>query len=133
MKISTSQYAQALFALVNDSAEKKSSDVISKFAQTLVNNNDVFRIDKIISEFGRLWDKSHGNLEVEIISAHELDNKTVKTLENHIMKASGATELKIVKKIDKSILGGVVIKYGDQIFDAGLKSRLEKFREAMVA
>ncbi len=133
MKISTSQYAQALFTLIDDSSDEKSSDVISKFAQTLVNNNDVFRVDKIISEFGRLWDKSHGNLEVEIISAHELDEKTIKTLEDHIMKASGATELKIVKKIDKSILGGVVIKYGDQIFDAGLKSRLEKFREAMAA
>lgn len=133
MKISTNQYAQALFALVNDSSSKKSSGAVAKFAQLLVDNNDAFRADKIISEFSRLWDKSRGSLEVEIISAHELDNKTIKTLEEYIKKVSGATELKIIKKIDKSILGGVIIKYGDQIFDAGLKSRLEKFKEAMAA
>lgn len=133
MKISTNQYAQALFALVNDSSSKKSSGAVAKFAQLLVDNNDAFRADKIISEFSRLWDKSRGSIEVEIISAHELDGKTIKTLEEYIKKVSGAIELKIIKKIDKSILGGVIIKYGDRIFDAGLKSRLEKFKEAMAA
>lgn len=133
MKISTNQYAEALFALVNDTSTEKSKKAVSKFAKLLVDNHDVFRAEKIISEFSRLWDKSRGNLEVEIISAHDLDGKTIKTLEEYIKKVSGATELKIIKKIDKSILGGVVIKYGDKIFDAGLKSRLEKFKEAMAA
>lgn len=133
MKISTSQYAKALFTLVDGSSQEKSSELVSEFARMLVNNNDAFRIDKIISEFGCLWDKSHGNLDVEIISAHELDSATVKALESHIRKASGADELKITRKTDKSILGGVIIKYGDRIFDAGLKSRLEKFKEAMAA
>lgn len=133
MKISTNQYAEALFALVNDASTEKSKKAVSKFAKLLVDNHDVFRAEKIISEFSRLWDKSRGNLEVEIISTHDLDGKTIKTLEEYIKKVSGATELKIIKKIDKSILGGVVIKYGDKIFDAGLKSRLEKFKEAMAA
>lgn len=133
MKISTSQYAKALFALVDGSSRKKSKELASRFSRILVDNNDAFRIDKIISEFNGLWDKSRGNLNVEIISAHELDDATVKILENHIMKVSKAAELKITRKIDKSILGGVIIKYGDRIFDAGLKSRLEKFKEAMAA
>lgn len=133
MKISTSQYAKALFALVDGSSPEKSKELASRFSRILVDNNDAFRIDKIISEFNGLWDKSRGNLNVEIISAHELDDATVKILENHIMKVSKAAELKITRKIDKSILGGVIIKYGDRIFDAGLKSRLEKFKEAMAA
>lgn len=133
MKISDLQYAQALYSLLKDQPEQKKAVIIDNFAKFIVKNNDVFRLEKIEKEFGLLWDKENLLTEVEFLSAYELSDSSLKFLIGKVKEMTGAKDLKIIKKVDKSILGGVVIKYGDKIFDASLKSRLEKFKEAMSA
>ena len=86
-------------------------------------------MDKIISEFEKFWNKEFKIVQAEVGSFSPLGEKTAALLESYIKKASGAQEVSVDFQIDKSILGGTVIKYGDKIFDAGLKTRLEKLKE----
>jgi F-type H+-transporting ATPase subunit delta len=131
MKISAKQYAQALFELVKEEKRDKVTKIVTRFAQFLTDNNDAFKFVRINKEFCRLWDKEFSIVTAEIKSAHKLSQETEIILEKYIKTISGASSLAITKKIDEAVLGGVVIKYGDKIFDAGLKSRLEKIRAAI--
>lgn len=133
MKINTKQYAQALFSLVEGQTKEKSLKIIDNFARFLVKNNDAFRFEKIEKDFNILWDKENSILKVEIISANELPVESEALLINYIKEKLGVKEINIVRKLDKSILGGVIIKYGDKIFDAGLRSRLDKLKETISA
>ena len=36
------------------------------------------------------------------------------------------------KKIDKNILGGVIIRYGDKVVDGSLKTQLEDLKEKLI-
>lgn len=133
MKISNTQYAQVLFELTKNGAPKNNKKVIADFAKLLVARHDDFRFDKIISEFNKFWNKEFKIIDAEISSFSDLNKKTEDLLTSYIKKVSAAEEIKSTLKIDKNILGGVVIKYGDKIFDAGLKSRLEKLREKIIS
>lgn len=133
MKISDKQYAQALFELVKDEPEEKRKKTIIGFAKFLVNNHGVFKLSGITKEFDTLWDKEFGIIGAEISSFSILDKKTEKLLQEYIKKVSGAKEIDIKTKTDKGIMGGVVIKYGDKIFDACLRSRLEKLKEKIIS
>ncbi len=131
MKISARQYAQALFDLVSEESQKTATVMIKNFAQFLVKNNDAFKLKRIQEEFFQLWRQKFSVVRAEIKSAHPLKAATEASLEKYLKRISGATELELTKVIDQKIIGGVVVKYGDKIFDASLRSRLQKIKEAV--
>ena len=132
MKITNSQYAQTLLDLVRDGSEKERRLAILSFAKMLVERHDAYRLDKILSEFEQLFNKEFNIIKAEMNSFFPLNKETTKLLSDYIKKSATAEEIVMDFKTDKSILGGVVIKYGDKIFDAGLKSRLNKLKERII-
>lgn len=131
MKINSQQYALALFELVKDKKAKELEKIVANFAKLLTERNDDFKADKIALEFENLWYKDNLVVRAEIKSARALKPATVKVLAEKLRKISGAKELALSEKVEEDIIGGAVIKYGDKILDAGLKNRLQKFKEAL--
>ncbi len=146
MKISPKQYGEALYQAVKGlpaaclpdrqgKASKKDSEiktVIGNFVKVMAGNNNISKLDKIIEQFEKIWNREEGAVEAEIASARALDKKIVKLLNDYIAELSGVREVLLKQKIDKNILGGVVIKYGDRVLDGSLETKLKELREEMV-
>ena len=68
--------------------------------------------------------KAENKVEAEVISAFELSaqqtDELVKTLKNKL-----GCEVTLTTTVDESLIGGVVIKAGDTIIDASMKSQLD--------
>jgi len=65
----------------------------------------------------------------EVRSAVELDDDTVSRLEEKLSAAVGKrVRAKVV--VDPGVVGGVISKVGDMVFDGSVKSRLQDLREA---
>jgi ATP synthase F1 delta subunit len=131
MKITEKQYAASLYQSVKDKNKKEADVVIENFVKILIANNDVCKLNQIIEQFEKVWNKEEGIVEAEVISAKRLDNKIVKLLNGYIAKLSGAKKVETAERVDKNILGGVVIKYGDKILDGSLRTRLEDLKSQM--
>ncbi|MFH1661984.1 MAG: ATP synthase F1 subunit delta [Candidatus Falkowbacteria bacterium] len=131
MKITSKQYAQSLYQVVKEK-ECDVSDTVKKFIKILVSNNDISKADKIIEDFIKIWNKEEKIIEAEITSSRELDKEIVKSLNHYISELSGAKNIVLNKKINKNILGGVIIKYGDKIIDASLKMKLSELKNNLV-
>jgi len=131
MKIKPKQYAISLFESLEGKNKKETEEIIEKFVQVLVENNQASQIEKIISYFSNLWGKENGLVEAEIISSRKLDNKIVKLLNDYIVKLSDAKKVNIEEKVDPGIIGGVVIKYGDKIMDGSLKTEIRDFKRVI--
>lgn len=131
MKITSKQYAQALFELVEGKTEEELSSVLSNFVETLAAHNQITKIDGIINHFETLWNKENGIVNAEIISANKLDSSMIDILKDYITKNTNAKDIQLKTKVNKNILGGVVIKYGDTIFDASLKNRLQDLKHIL--
>ncbi len=132
MKVTIRQYAESLYESVVDKTADEIKSVIKKFVGILKENNDFLKIEKILNEFIKIWDRNHGVVEAEVTSARELDKDVLKLVKDYVEKLSGAKEVALTEKVDKSILGGVVIKYEDQVMDGSLKARIKELKENMI-
>ncbi len=49
----------------------------------------------------------------------------------YLSRETGREKIETVNKVDKNILGGIIVKYGDKVFDGSLRKKLEEFRGAI--
>jgi len=86
-----------------------------------------------ITDVGRLMiDKAAQSQKLtvaEVRSAIELDAATVARLEEKLAAATGK-RIKANVIVDPAIVGGLVAKVGDTVFDGSVRSRLQELREA---
>lgn len=130
MKFNSKQYATALLESLeeNNSQEK---EVAKKFALALISAGQVSRLKEILEIFEKIWNKKNNTIKAEISSANDLSAETVKALKEMIKEKSSGAKVEIDQKIDKSLLGGVVLHYGDKVLDLSLKNRLGKLKEEL--
>ncbi len=132
MKIKIKQYAMALCESLDGKSSAEVKPVIKKFVELLAEKKFLAKSSKIISEFEKIWNKNNGMVEFEAESANKLDKAAGRSLENYVALASGAKKAVMKEKIDKNILGGVIIKYGDKILDASLKTQLRELKNKLI-
>ncbi len=79
-----------------------------------------------------LYDKTNKLLPVLLTSAVELDAELVESLGRRIGEQTG-NEIQLSSKVDPEILGGIVLRVGNFILDASIKTRLEQLRREVAA
>lgn len=93
----------------------------------LLAKNRLGYIKKIISEFSKNFYTNNSILKVKATFTRDLTEEERKILQDNLERRTGKQiDLKI--KIDKTILGGGIIKIGDQIIDGSLKNELNKLK-----
>ena len=85
----------------------------------------IFRIRERLDE---LWAKEKGQLEVRLTSAVELDPEIVKRVRSEIERQTGQT-IELSSDVDEGIIGGLVLRVGNMVLDASLRSKLERLRK----
>jgi F-type H+-transporting ATPase subunit delta len=97
------------------------------FLQALIERHRMPAIYRIRTEFEVLYDKTNKLLPVKVTSAVELDAETVESLGRRIGEQTG-NEIELTSEVDPEILGGIVLRVGNFILDASIRTRLEKLR-----
>lgn len=100
------------------------------FIQVLAENGRIPLLPEVSSLFALFKANHEKTVEVEVLSAYELDqavqNKLAQTLSKKLDR-----EVSLQAAIDSSLLGGAVIRAGDTVIDLSVKGRLAKLAEAM--
>jgi F-type H+-transporting ATPase subunit delta len=125
-KLTSQQYAQALFEAVAETAPHDHDKVLDNFVKILAQNGDLGKYDEIDEEFRKLKLESHGIKEAEVTISRETEiNQTIIAELNKVV--SGKLEIK--QKIDESIIGGVVVRVDDTLIDASVKTQLSNLNQ----
>lgn len=85
---------------------------------------------KIASEYHTLLDEHFGREHVEVTVARPLDDDTLKTISERLSRVLGKEAVPHVRT-KPAILGGVVIRTGDTIYDGSVRRRLESMRRRL--
>ncbi len=131
MKISAKHYAQAVLEAVEQSDPKDQKKVLDNFVSVLAANNDVKLFDEISLEFEKLRLQHKDGQMAETFSKHELtrtESQMVVDELNKIVKK----DIKLRKKVDENLIGGVVIKADDQVIDASVNNWLKQLKERIM-
>ena len=98
------------------------------FLEALIERHRMPAIFRIRAEFERLWDEARKLLPVQITSAVALDAKTVQSIGERI-GTQVDRHVEISTAVDPDILGGIVLRVGNVILDASIRTRLEQLRK----
>ncbi|XP_065908357.1 ATP synthase subunit O, mitochondrial-like [Dysidea avara] len=115
-------------ALITDIMKKQnySSMTVNLFA-ALTENNRLNRIDSIVKTFNRIMSGQRGEVVCTITSAKVLTDKRAKAVENMLSNFVKKGEvLKIDRKVDPSLLGGLVIEIGDKFVDMSTATQIKR-------
>ena len=97
------------------------------FLEALIERHRMPAVFRIRTDYEALYDKTNKLLPVAVTSAVELDAKTIESLGRRIGEQTG-NEIELSSKVDPEILGGIVLRVGNLIMDASIRTRLEQLR-----
>lgn len=100
---------------------------VMNFLEALTERHRMPVIFRIRTDFEALYEKSNKLLPVTVTSAVELDAETVESLGKRIGEQTG-NEIELSSTVDPEILGGIVLRVGNFIMDASIRTRLEQLR-----
>ena len=86
--------------------------------------------DKVCEAYYSLYDESRGILRVEAITAVPMTKAQSDAIAAKLAATLGKT-IVVTNTVDKSILGGVKLRYSGVQLDGSVKTRLDKFDEAI--
>lgn len=128
MKISARQYALSLLELSREKTGAALDESLRRFCLLLAKNNDLNKEKQILAELSLLLAKEEGELEVEIVSARKLEDKSLAEAENYLKDKTKAKKVVFKESLDPSLLGGVVLRYEGRVLDASLKNVLAELK-----
>jgi F-type H+-transporting ATPase subunit delta len=114
-----------------DKAVTGATEAVRNFLDLLIEKHRmpvVFRIRRV---FDQLWEEAHHLLPIEITSAIELDPSIAERIGDEIGRQTGRT-VQLTSTVDPNVIGGIVLRVGNSILDASIRTRLENLRKQVV-
>jgi ATP synthase F1 delta subunit len=118
-------------------AEKKSGldralvdadPTFKNFLETLIERHRMPVIFRIRERYNTLWDKENKVLPVEVTTAVPLDDATVASIGDRIGRETG-NKIQLTRVVDPDVVGGMVLRVGNTVLDASIRSRLNQLRK----
>jgi len=118
---SAADHAKALNAIL----EKMGAQALTtKFVLLLAQKRRLFILIHVITAFESLLAKSRGETEAEVTAARALNDSEIAELKS-VLKSKLGKEPRLHSKIDPTLLGGLVVRVGDEVIDGSIAHRLD--------
>ena len=108
------------------------SDELVNFLELLAEKHRMPAIFRIRQRFDELWAEAKRRLEVTLTSAVELDKSVVDKVGEEVARQTDR-KIDLSSEVDPEILGGLVLRVGNMVLDASLRSKLEKLRKEVAS
>jgi len=85
----------------------------------------------IASYLRELADEERGVLRAVVTTAVELDAERLERVRQRIVDTTGRSRVELETRVDPAILGGMVVRIGDQMLDGSTRARLQELRSSL--
>jgi F-type H+-transporting ATPase subunit delta len=109
----------------------EADELVRNFLRLLSEKGRTGQLEEIHRELERLAAGAERRLDVELTTARELSDEDERRILEQIERASGRT-VEATRKVDPSLIGGVVLRAGSLRVDASVRGRLERLRNELV-
>lgn len=106
---------------------KESTD----FLRFLSDRGRMSLLAEVVRLFREDMDVRAGRIRVEVLTVDPLTPQLEASIQEAFAKATGKTVV-IDASIDTSLIGGLVARVGDRVYDASLRARLEDARNRLI-
>lgn len=125
-RVAKSQVESLMDGLMGGQAKNQQRN----FVRVLVDNQRLLLLPEIAAIFESLRAEAEKTVNVVVDSAFELTAAQQEKIMS-ALKARMGREIKLVCKVNKKLLGGVVIRAGDKVIDGSARTRLGEMANAL--
>ena len=111
-----------------DTALDDADETVENFLELLIENHRMPALFRVRRELDALWQDDNRLLPVQITSAVDLDDAVTSQIGDEIGRQTGR-KVELTSTVDPDILGGLVLRVGNSILDASIRTRLERLRK----
>jgi F-type H+-transporting ATPase subunit delta len=108
-------------------ARLKTSATVRQFCAVLIEHRRLGDFFAIRDEFERLVNEAGGRVQAQVRTASPLQKAQRSRLQRALSARTGK-EVQIEVEVDPSLIGGVVARVGDLVFDGSLRTQLDQLR-----
>jgi ATP synthase F1 delta subunit len=102
--------------------------VVENFLALLIENHRMPALFRVRRDLDQMWREVNKLLPVQITSAVELDTAVTQQIGDEIGRQTGRT-VELTSTVDPDVLGGLVVRVGNSVLDASIRTRLERLRK----
>ena len=96
----------------------------------LIANRRLAVLPQVVAAFVQLLAEQRGQQTAEVATAHPLTDVQRTQLAARLTEA-GYSNVKLVERVDPTLLGGLVVRLGSRLYDSSIKSKLQRLQYAM--
>jgi F-type H+-transporting ATPase subunit delta len=108
-----------------DICEGQLSETGKNLLKMIIENKRLAIIPSLLTQYQHLKAQHQGYITVEIASPYPLHDAQIENIKDVLQQRFGKT-VEIDQTIDKTLLGGWLIRTGDQIIDMSIKGRFQQ-------
>ena len=131
MKPTSSQYAQALLELSQESVASEQASVAERFLAFLKRQRETRKLPAILRNLQRLTDEAEGVNRVRMTTSETLDERSLETLTKKIKILLETEKIVLSQQIDPQVLGGVALQTDTELFDGTVRRKLRELRKSL--
>lgn len=118
------------FSLLDEALKGKVNKYVISFLKTLIRNNHTKQLKDAYYHYKSLYEDSKSLKEAIVISSDALSDSSKEKVETYIKNYANSSVL-IDYKIDKSLIGGIVIEIDGKRIDGSIKRKLSDIKKVM--
>lgn len=103
-------------------------ETVENFLELLVENHRMPVIFRVRRGLDRLWREANQLLPVQITSAVALDDAVTSRIGEEVGRQTGR-RVELTATVDPDVIGGIVLRVGNSILDASIRTRLDNLRK----
>jgi F-type H+-transporting ATPase subunit delta len=109
----------------------RASDLVLRFLRVLNRHGRLGLLGPIVAEARVIWDRRNRRIPVSVRTAVPLGEDQVQALRERLAGLVPGTPI-LSLSTDASLIGGLVVQVGDQMYDASVNSRLAQLRHRLI-
>jgi F-type H+-transporting ATPase subunit delta len=104
---------------------------VTVFLDILVEKGKFKYLAAIVRRLKNMVDEAEGRLQVEVVSAVELDQATLERLRERLAEIT-ARDVRLAVAIDESLIGGLITRFAGMVYDGSVRTQLRNLEEKLV-
>lgn len=116
--------------LIDKIFKDKVADEITGILTIIVQKGRQSLLVDILKEFLEMVDEYHGIVKATVTSAVELNNNQLAQIKTKIQSTTDK-QIQLHTEVDSSLIGGMIIRVGDNVVDASIAGRLRELKEGL--
>jgi F-type H+-transporting ATPase subunit delta len=122
-QLSTSKKKELFKSIFEDKVEEE----LLTFLQLLIEKDRIFQLSEILDQMKKIYLEKHETVVAQVKTVVPLNEEEKAKLVDKLQKKYSKTVL-LNEEIDKTILGGVYLRIGNDIIDGTIKSKFQEIR-----